>query len=438
LAAPLAAPQQSGCEPVDEYGGWAAHSLRASGRFRLEKWRGGHWLVTPAGHPISVVALCHTRMPPPALRVPEDTTSSRFGDDPLRYARDVVEWMRAAGFNTFSYGMPEGAEGTMNRLVELTLVPGFINGPEFPDLFDPAWRAAASANIQRLVPPAARDPRALGYVLSYPLLFSPRMERPRIWRGGAVKRQNYLMAVGALPATAPGKQAYIRHLRETYGTFEAYRRRRQAPPEASSFQELLAADLSAGADYLRLHPDDAPFYRGMWDSLTRFFAQEIRRQDPTGIIFSYRFIRVLEWPDPWLEAMIAGVGPHVDAFAAELYGDNPYRAVIDGIGAQTGKPTLIVDGMRQREFIYPEEADDQAEAADYERMYRTLLASPWFLGGSVCEYRRRLSTLHYSPRVGDGRVGVRHADYTERAALLSAYRKLHFRKYQLRLEALQG
>jgi hypothetical protein len=423
-------------EPVDEYGGWTDHPLRATGRFRLERWRGGHWLVTPSGHPLSVVALCHTRLPTPDLRVPEDTTSSRFGDDASRYARDTLDWMRSAGFNSFSYGMPAGAEGALNQLVELTLVPGFINGPEFPDLFDPAWRAKACANIARLVPPAVHNPRVMGYVLSYPLLFNPRMERPKIWRDGAIKRQNYLMAVGALPARAPGKQAYVKHLRDTYRAFETYRRRRKAPREAQSFEDLPALDLSAGADYLTLHPDDAPFYTLMWESLTRYFVQEIRRRDPAGIVFSYRFIRVLEWPDPWLEAMLKGVGPHVDAFAAELYGDNPYRAAVDGIGTLTGKPTFIADGMRLREFVYPEEADDRAEAADYERMYRTLLASPWFLGGSVCEYRRRLSSLAYAPRPGDGRIGVRHADYRERQALLEVYRKLHFSKYRLRLQAL--
>jgi hypothetical protein len=346
--------------------------------------------------------------------------------------------MRSAGFNTFSYGVPEGAEGDMNYLVELTLVKGFINGPEFPDLFDPSWRVRAMANIARLVRAAIRDPRAIGYVLSYPLLFSPGMERPRIWRGGGVKRQNYLMAVRALPAAAPGKQAYVRHLRGTYGSFEVYARKRGAPARARGFDDLLAIDLSAGDDYMRLHPDDASFYRSMWDGVTACFVKEIRKHDPAGLIFSYRFIRVLAWPDPWLDAMLDGVGPYVDAFAAELYGDNPYLAVVDGIGARTGKPTLLADGMRRREFVFPEEADDEGEAADYERMYRALLASPWFLGGAVCEYRPRVGILEYGPRPGQARTGVRNADYSEREALLAVFRRLHGSKYALRDAALAG
>jgi hypothetical protein len=57
----------------------------------------------------------------------------------------------------------------MNRLSELMLVPGFIPGVQFPDLFDPSWRKEAAAKISRLVPAASRDSRIIGYVLSHPL-----------------------------------------------------------------------------------------------------------------------------------------------------------------------------------------------------------------------------------------------------------------------------
>jgi len=427
----------AGREAEDEYGGRTVHQLGAKGRFRIERWRNGYWLVTPKGHPLSVAGLCHAQMPPPEMRVPGDTTTQKFGNDPQRYARDVVEWMRGAGFNTFSYGVPAAAEQDMNRLAELGLVPGFINGPKFPDFFDPAWRAEAATKIARLAPVAARDPRVIGYVLSNPLLFSPQMERPGIWRNGAVKRQNYMMAVRSLPAGAPAKQAYVDYLRRTYQTADAYARRRNAPAAPRSFDDLLSQDLAVNDDYLILHPDDARFYTHMWSDMTSFIVKEIRKHDPAGLIFSYRFIRVLTWPDPWLEAMLAGVGPHVDAFAVELYSDNPYRAAVDGIGAKTGKPSLILDGMRKLEFVYSDQADDRLEAAEYERMYRALLASPWFLGSCVCEYRQKLpGNPEYSPRPKEGRLGVRNADYTERKPILAAFRKLHFSRYAIRNDAL--
>ena len=402
----------------DEFDGWPGSSLRATGRFRIARSRSAYWLVTPAGHPLIVTGLCHTAMPPRQLRVGGDKTSEKFGDDPQRYAADVVSWMRNAGFNTFSYGVPQGAESAMNRFAELNLVPGFINGPQFPDVFDPEWRAAAAAKIAGIVPAAAKDARVIGYVLSNPLLFSPHMERAAIWRDGQVKRQNYLMALKALPDNAPGKRAYLEYLRRTG---------RQGWTAANGARE-----------YDTLNPDDARFYTEMWSGLTAFFAGEIRKHDEHGLIFSYRFIRPVRWPDPWLDAMIRGVGPHVDAFAAELYADNAYRQIVDGIGAATGKPTIVLDGMREREFVYADEANDEREAQTYRDMYQSLMSSPWFLGGCVCEYRQKLpGNAHYSPRPKEGRVGVRNFDYSERPALLAAFRDLHSRKYLLREELLR-
>jgi hypothetical protein len=424
-------------EPVDEFGGWTAHDLGATGRFRLARWNKGWWLVTPSGHPLSVVGLCHAQMPRPDMRAPDDLIEAKFQNDPLLYARDLLAWMRGAGFNTFSYGDPEGLKDDMNRLGELMLVPGFIPGVQFPDLFDPAWRKEAAAKISRLVPAMSRDRRIIGYVLSHPLLFSPVMERPAIWRGGAIKRQNYMMAVKALPRDAPGKRAYVDYLRRKYVSYASYARRRGNLPAVRSFDRLLDIDLSANDSYETLHPDDAGFYTEMWHDLTAFLVAEIRKYDPQGLIFSYRFIRVMRWPDPWLEAMLKGVGSSVDAFAAELYGDNQYREIVDGIGRIAGKPTLILDGMRPEEFTYAEEANDEGEARAYDTMYRSLLQSAWFLGGSVCEYRDRWpASPYYSPRPNVSRLGVRRPDFAEREPLLACYRNLHSRKYVLRQKLL--
>ena len=80
---------------------------------------------------------------------------------------------------------------------------------------------------------------------------------------------------------------------------------------------------------------------------------------------------------------------------------------VDGLGRLTGKPSLLGDGMRVTEFVYADQADDDREAADYERMFRSLLASPWFLGGCVCEYRAKMPTSpFYSPRPDQPRTGI--------------------------------
>ena len=93
-------------EPVDRYGGWTSHDLGATGRFRIAQWKDRSWIVTPEGHPLIVVGLSHSQMPPSHLRPPGDTVEAKFGGDSKLYADDVVSWMRSAGFNTFSYGTP--------------------------------------------------------------------------------------------------------------------------------------------------------------------------------------------------------------------------------------------------------------------------------------------------------------------------------------------
>src|ERR1041384_810073 len=186
----------------DEFGGWSQHQLEATGRFRVAGWKGGHWLVTPAGHLFLAVGLCHSSLPAPGFR------AKSSGNDPVRYVSEVLDWMRGTDFNTFSYDVPKGGEQVMNRIAELRLIPGFILRPDFPDLFDPRWRAAAATSISTQVRPQAQNRRVIGYALSQPLLFSPAMERPAIWRDGAIRRQTFLMAIKSLPVGAPGKRAY--------------------------------------------------------------------------------------------------------------------------------------------------------------------------------------------------------------------------------------
>ena len=428
---------RASAEEVDRFGGWQEVDLGPSERFRLTRWRGGSWLVTPSGHPVVVVGLCHASLVP-FRRKPGDFIEQRFQNDEGRYIADLLAWMKNAGFNTFSYDVPAGAEAAMNCLGDLRLVPEFNKGPQFPDLFDPAWRSETACRIAAEVPRLRQNPRLIGYTLSSPLLFSPVMERPGIWHGGTIKRQNYMMATRSLPAGSAGKRAYVNFLRRTHRTFDSYVHRRGPVPGASSFDDLERVDLSSRDSYETLHPDDAAFYTDMWSDLTRFLVREIRRHDPDGLIFSYRILRIMRWPDPWLDAMLRGVGPHVDAFVPELYGEHPWREVMDGIGEITGKPSLIADGMRLREFVYVDETDDLREGAAYEEMFTSLLASKWFLGGCLCEYQGgQMRTQSYPPRAHVARSGIRNPDFTERGPLHTCFKRLHGTKHRLRLGALR-
>ena len=144
-------------------------------------------------------------------------------------------------------------------------------------------------------------------------------------------------------------------------------------PNCRRFSDLLSGDLSASDAYDTLHPGDVEFYTKMWADLTAYLTREIRRRDPKGLIFSYNFTRVTRWPDPWMEAMLRGVEPYVDGFAAELYADNAYREIVDDTGRITERPTLIRIHLRR--------AGGQRCGGSgrlREHVAVSLLASPWF------------------------------------------------------------
>jgi hypothetical protein len=95
--------------------------------------------------------------------------------------------------------------------------------------------------------------------------------------------------------------------------------------------------------------------------------------------------------------------------------------------------------MRLKEFLYPDESDDRREAAAYDRMLRDLLASSWFLGACICQYRQQLPEFPwYAPRPKEGRMGVRNADYSERPNLQATFRSLHKKVYDLHQRRVRG
>ena len=128
------------------------------------------------------------------------------------------------------------------------------------------------------------------------------------------------------------------------------------------------------------------------------------------------------------------------AYVPELYGTDAYREIVAHIGRLTGRPSFVADGMRPCEFNYRTgPAADQTEAGSYRAMFETLLASPWFLGGTVCEYRPRIPEFSwYAEEPTTPRSGVRRADYSERDPLFATFQELHASKHRARLARLGG
>lgn len=421
-------------EPVDSWGGWTARQLAAGSRFRLETVEGMQWLVTPDGHPFFGIALAHGNFPPLARRLAGDRTATRFGDEPTAFQTDRDQWMRNAGFNALSYTIPENRQVDFPWIATLPLLPAFISaGSRSPDFYSPEWRKRAVEIIARQAGALADDPRVLGISLGYPVLASPHMMPSWSWERRHEAPTNLLKNLKSLPAHTPGKRAYIGYLRQHHATPTAccvvY-----GWPDATSWDELAGRDLGSLDDPFILRELDAPFYERMWNDAIHFLTARLRESAPSTLIFSPRIIGLQRWPDPWVEAWLRGIAPCVDAFLPELYSRDAARNIVDEIGRMTGRPSFIADGMRLQEFNYADEVAETQEATAYERLFRDLIGSPWLLGITVCEYQTRSPEFAvYARRLDTGRLGLRHADYTERPELLQTMKRLHVQKYALRV-----
>ena len=427
-------------EPLDRWGGWKVADLGKSGGFRVQRWRGGWWFVTPEGHPFTGVALAHANRYP-RTSGPDDTTRERFGDDLEAYISDRGDWMRRAGFNAFSYTTPEHAGVDVPWVATLPLMPGFINvGPRGFDPFDPAWRRQTDEIIARELPALLRDPRVMGVSLSYPVMASPHVVPQWMWARLDCEPTNLLRELKALGSEAPGKGAYVAYLQARYGTLDELARSRGIGVTVPDFDALLDVDLGADESPWELHADDADFYARFWAEAVGHAVAAIRRLSANLLIFSPRVIGLRKFPDAWLDAWLRGVGDRVDAYVPELYGNQPYRETVAQIGRLTGRPSFVADGLRPCEFNYISGPQaDRTEAVLYREMFEALLASPWFLGGTVCEYRPRIPEFAWYAEDPDvPRSGVRRADYSERDPLFATFQELHARKYRKRVALLEG
>ncbi len=427
-------------EPLDRWGGWRSEKLEPTGRFRLERWRGGWWFVTPDGHPFIAVALAHANRYP-SSKVPGDTLRERFGDNLGAYIEDRAEWMKRAGFNAFSYTTPEHAGVEVPWVATLPLMPGFINvGPRGFDPFDPAWRAQVDETVARDLPALLQDPRVIGVSLAYPVMASPHVVPAWMWARLDREPTNLLRELKALGPEAPGKRAYVDYLRQRYSTVDNFAQSRGRTIDCSDFSALAAIDLGAGESPWELHADDVEFYTRFWAEAVAHAVAAIRSHSKDVLIFSPRLIGWRKYPDAWLDAWVRGVGDQVDAFAPELYGNEPYAEIVAHIGRVTGRPSFVADGMRPCEFNYRTGADvDRDEATRYREMFEGMLGSPWFLGGTVCEYRPRIPEFSwYAEDPAAPRSGVRRADFSERDPLFATFQEVHGRKYRTRVAQLGG
>lgn len=399
----------------------------ATGSVYISKLSSRFTFISPEGVPFVAIGIAHANLPSQSRRLPSDATSRLFKDSQELFNNDRDAWLRNAGFNTFSYTTPGKKDNQFYWVETLNLFPGFINkGGQCPDLFSDSFRTAGLEQIRKIVPSIKNDKYLLGISLGLPVLASPHQMPTRSWQRRNERPINYLYNLQSLGEKSKGKVKYIAHLEERFGDVKSYCRKRNWK-SVNRWGELVGVDLSAFENPFHLHPDDADFYQLMWGEIIELFAKEVKSLAPQKIVFAPRLIGLANFPDSWLDVWFKAVGPYVDAFIPELYGDNDYEGILNRIGTLTQKPSFIGDGMRPREFNYADNTNDEIEAIVYESMFTSLSKNRWFLGSTICEYHTQLPAYQwYAERINEARLGIRNIDYSNRRVLLEIYKRLHF------------
>lgn len=373
----------------DAHGGYLGVQLEATGFFRVQRYEGRWWLVTPAGHPFFSQGVNHVTFA---------GTPDRFGATPYldavtaRYGTPEV-WAAAqhARFDTWGYN-------TLGAWSESSLFPGepytvllgltsqnFASGL-MEDLWTPSWEARVRAQIATQAAPRRDDPDLLGYWLDNELHWGPD------WRLGHLF-DDYLARDAA---ASPGKAVLVDWLQDRYPDFADFSDDFTTP--AGGWDELGAPSTVSGWDA------GGEATRAAWVAMVaeRYFSftdAVLTEADPNHLNLGPRMMAQVTGA-PVLEA----AGRHADvasfnfyALVPELAGplanaDPTYLPTEGSLAAQaevTGLPVLVSEwSFRAADSglpntwppLFPVLDDQSQRAGAYEQFVGDLLETDHVVG----------------------------------------------------------
>lgn len=234
-ARPLSAAQPIARSALDRFGGWTGKKFAASGFFRVEKddrW----WLVTPEGNAFLSFGINHLYPDLFKQAYNREAWQERLRVDDLndfgRFAPALRSWFLETcneyGFNTVGVhnalsilNRPGPAVPYMQpiRFVDIPHWKKDIPDTEFVDVFSKEFETHCDKLSKEIAAPAKDDPFLLGYSMTdCPLLTEEDCrERPDVI-GGARResRIGWPRRLRNFGASAAGKQAYVKTMRELY------------------------------------------------------------------------------------------------------------------------------------------------------------------------------------------------------------------------------
>lgn len=390
----------------DRYGGWTGKRFAATGWFRLEKdsrW----WLVTPDGNAFLSLGLNHAT--PGFLQQPYNAEHwrKRFGASSLRDERFtagfrdlVVDDMEAFGFNTFGCHTPARALWRPSLFPYVHTVKSVDidhwktpAGEDFLDVFAPAFeRHCETRATEAGIDTTRDDPYLIGYAFTDCPVLTERdaASRPRTIYGAPRKAlSTWPRTLRNLAAEAPGKQAYVRLMRERYaGDVRAFNR---AYDTAFDSFEMLgrARGWRPVADPVNAaeERDNNAFLEVILGEYYRAMAIVIRRRDPHHLILGDKLNGNTDTPNLAVEA----AARYVDVVFYQWYGYyGEQKARLDEWSKLTGKPLLNGDSSfstpseEMPQPLGPQCPTQEARAAATLDFAEKAFARPDFIGWHYC------------------------------------------------------
>jgi hypothetical protein len=392
---------------LDRFGGWKGRKFKSTGYFRVEKddrW----WLVTPEGNAFLSFGINH--LYPDLWKQAYNSAAwkRRLGlaqlNGPAFFAA-LRSWFlntcQQYGFNTVGVHTSLPVVNTPRPALPYMQPIHFVDIPHwkaeipdrnFLDVFSSEFEQHCNRLAQKIITPVRDDPYLLGYAMTDCPLFTEEdcRERPDVI-GGARRRARvgWPRRLRNLPADAPGKQAYVRTMRDLYrGQISDFNATYGTPFE--SFDALAAAvnwrpntRLSNGNETR----DNVEFLKRVVARYYQTARDAIRRYDSNHLFVGDK----INANTDTLDTVLPVTSQFTDIVFYQMYARYEVQQPgLDRWSKIADKPfingdsafTMITDSMPRP---YGPVADNLQQRAEWtEEFFRSAFARPEFVGWHYC------------------------------------------------------
>ncbi|MSU50859.1 MAG: hypothetical protein EXS37_17520 [Opitutus sp.] len=411
------------------YFGVGSARFKATGFFQLGTTRAHDHLVTPDGRAYFALGVNHLdalgQVPGGGLQVRGAAAWEMYWKKTLGPQFD--DWH----LTSLGYGSPAALKSKAPWFAAISVAaiekhrsdpkPGATGSYSFPDVFDPAWATEVTKRITELAAPLRDDPFVIGYFWTD----TPTWD---LIKTRALRGTDWVCAMRALPARAPGREAYAGFIEKRYvGRLEVLNTIYGLA--LTALDQIRDANLTAIAVGRHVvQEDDNAFLAQIARRYYDVVGQAQRQADPNHLVFGDRYLAgdapesVLKAAKPWIDAVAVQPGDRYTPLysASTHYPD----ADIEALHAITGKPVLICDHaisfptVEQPRTVFEQMPDEAAAARATADFLQAAFAKPYLLGYLRCQYIDRAAPF------GRGlKQGLLKPDGTPRDALVRVYRE---------------